>query len=240
MRDTVPKRIRMILIAAVTCFLLASAISSRAVANEWLKSKRSVVLHASKTLVMIPCPPGMRSIYDGCPANDLQVTLISQTDGFRNPVYAYTSGVGKLVGEGNHVVWDLTGVSPGIYTATVEVRDNKKRPVVSSVTVKVQECRDCAHTHENFCSPISVICYDEVKEGTPITCKVVMHRSSAFKFVWSVHGDEELSRKLSSRDTYVSIPTETLAGQTITVEVEVKGLDPSCNRSASSKTKVKP
>lgn len=240
MRETVPKRIRMILIAAVTCVLVSHAASPRAVANEWLTSKRSVVLHASKTLVMIPCPPGMRSFNGGCPGDDLQVTLISQTDGFRNPVYAYTSAVGKLVGEGNHVVWDLTGVSPGIYTATVEVRDNKKRPVVSSVTVKVQECRDCVHTHEDFCSPITVICYDEVKVGTPITCKVVMHRSSKFKFVWSVHGDEELSRKLSSRDTYVSIPTEGLVGQTLYVRVEVIGLDPSCNRTASGESKVKP
>ncbi len=239
MRETVPKRIRMILIAAISCILLASTASPKVAANEWFK-KPSVVLRASKTLANIPCPSGMRTFSGGCPANDLQVTLISQTDGFRNPVYAYTSGVGKLVGEGNHVVWDLTGVSPGIYTATVEVRDNKKRPVVSSVTVKVQECRDCVHTHDDFCRPIRVVCYDEVKAGTPITCKVEMPGSSRFTYVWSIHGDEEMSRRLHSQDTYVSIPSEGLAGQTLYVRVEVVGLDPSCNRTASSQTKVKP
>src|SRR5688572_10130283 len=137
MRETLPKRIRMILIAAVTCVLLAYATSQRADANEWLKNKRSVVLHASKTLVMIPCPPGMRSFSAACPANSPQVTLTSQADGFRNPDFAYTVGVGRILGERNYVVWDLTGVSPGTYTATVEVKDSKKHRAVSSVTVTV-------------------------------------------------------------------------------------------------------
>jgi hypothetical protein len=238
---TAPKRMRLVSLAAVSCVLLASTASPMVAANEWFK-KPSVVLQASKTMIMIPCPPGMRPFSSSCPPDGLQVSLISVTDGFRNPLYAYTAGGGRILGEGNNVVWDLSGVLPGIYTTTVEVRDNKKHRAVSSVTVKVQECRDCVHTHENFCSPIAVICYDEVKAGTPITCKVEMPRSSQFKYVWSVYGysGEDLSGRLRSRGTYVSIPTETLAGQTITVEVEVKGRDPSCNSTTSSQTKVKP
>lgn len=234
---------RLISLTAVSCVVLAFATSPRAVATEWFKIRPSVVLQASKTLIMIPCPPNMRPFSGACPANDLQVTLISQTEGFRNPDFAYTVGVGRILGERNYVVWDLSGVLPGIYSATVEVRDIKKHRAVSSVTVRVQECRDCVHDHNCFCPSLSVMCYDEVMAGTPITCKVAMpqQRECAVQYVWTVYGysGEDLSGRLRSRDTYVSIPTATLAGQTITVEVEVKGLDPSCNRSASSQTKVK-
>lgn len=241
MPGTTPKRMRIISLTAASFVLLAFATAPRAAANEWLKSKSSVVLRASKTLIMIPCPPSMRPFSDACPPNGLQVTLTSQADGFRNPEYAYTAGLGRIVGTGNHVVWDLSGVSPGIYTATVEVRDNKKHRAASSVTVTVKECRDCV-TCDGLCPPIGVICYDEVKAGTPITCKVVMPRSSEFKYVWSVRDSrgEDISGRLSSRGTYVSIPTDGLAGHTVYATVEIKGLDSSCSSTASSQTKVKP
>ena len=241
MSRTALKRMRIISLMAVSCVLLASLTSQKAAANEWFK-KPSVVLRASKTLANIPCPSGMRSFYEGCPTNGPQVTLTSEADGFRNPDFAYTVGVGRIVGERNFVVWDLNGVMPGIYKATVEVRDNKRHRAVSSVTVEVQECRDCVHTHDDFCPPMYVDCYDEVKAGTPITCKAVLPQAHRYKYVWYARDSsgEDLSGRLSSRDSTVSIPTDALAGRTVYVEVEIKGLDPSCNSTASGKTKVNP
>lgn len=242
MPGAAPKRMRIISLMAVSCALLAFATLSTPAANVRLKSKRSVVLSASKTLVMIPCPPGMRTFYDTCPSNGPQVNMTSHTDGFRNPDFAYTVDVGRIIGERNFVVWDLNGVMPGIYKATVEVRDNKRHRAVSSVTVKVQECRECVHTHDDFCPPMYLDCYDEVKAGTPITCKVVLPQSHRYKYVWYARDSsgEDLSGRLSSRDSTVSIPTGALAGRTVYVEVEIKGLDPSCNSTSSSQTKVKP
>lgn len=238
-----PKRMRIISPMAVSWVLLAAITSPRTVANEWVKSKPSVALRASKTLAMIPCPPGMRPLSDACSPNGLQVTLTSEADGFRNPDFAYTVGVGRILGERNFVVWDLTGVSPGIYTATVEVRDSKKHRAVSSVTVKVQECRDCVSDHTCFCPPLAVMCYDEVLAGTPIMCKVVIsQRECAVQYVWSAldSTDQDLLERLTARDNYLSIATEGLAGRTVFARVEVKGLDPSCSATASGRTRVKP
>ncbi|MFY9622391.1 MAG: hypothetical protein WAM70_08250 [Pyrinomonadaceae bacterium] len=169
--------------------------------------------------------------------------MASTANGFHNePLYVYTVTGGRIVGDGNNVVWDFNEVRPGTYTATVEVRDNKKHRALSSVTVTVKLCLDCV-VCDFPCPQIIVPCYEEVKAGTPITCKAVVRPlPDAVKYVWSIYGysGEDLSGRLKSRDTYVSIPTETLAGQTISVEVEVKGLDPSCSAKASSQTKVKP
>jgi hypothetical protein len=70
------------------------------------------------------------------------------------------------------VTWDLSTVRPGIYTATVEVQDNKKHRALSSVIVKPLFCGDCVDSF--MCPPILVTCYDEVKAGTPITCKFLV------------------------------------------------------------------
>lgn len=236
-------RIHLLATALLLEALFAGAISQSASSSVLLGGKPTVALQASKTSITIRCPPGSRSISNSCPTDpDLQIRLTSTARDGKQPRFVYTVGVGRILGDGPSVIWDLNQVSPGDYTATVEVRDNQKRHAVSSVTVRLANCTDCVHHHENFCLPISVMCYDEVNAGTPITCKVVIPRSAEFKYVWSVYGysGEDLSGRLKSRDTYVSIPTETLAGQTITVEVEVKGLDPSCNSTASSQSKVKP
>jgi hypothetical protein len=239
------KGIRSLLLttALLSCVLFASAMSPTT--SSFVRvGKPVVVLHASKTSITFPCPPGSRTIASSCPADlDFQVRLTSTARDFRRqPLFAYTVGVGRIIGEGATVTWDLNGVPPGVYTATVEARDNKNQRAVSSVTVTLSLCEHCL-TCDGLCPQLSLLCYDEVKAGTPITCKVVIQPlSDAVKYVWSVYGysGEDLSGRLRIRDTYVSIPTATLAGQTISVEVKVQGLDPSCNATASSQTKVKP
>ena len=237
-------RIRLLATALLSAVLWAGAISQSASSSVLFGGKPTLALQASKTSITIPCPPGTRSISNSCPTDaDLLIRLTSTGRDFgKQTRFVYSVGVGRIIGAGASVIWDLNQVFPGNYTATVEVRDNKKRPAVSSVTVRLANCTDCVHHHEGFCLPFSVMCYDEVKAGTPITCKVVIPRSSDFKYLWSVHGysGEDLSGRLSSRDTYVSIPTESLAGQTVHVRVEVKGLDPACSSTASSQTKVRP
>ena len=238
--------IRIVLLATTLLLdvLFACVIPQSASSAAWLGGKPTVALHASKTSITIPCPRGMGSISNSCPTDpERQIRLNSTARDFgKQPLYVYTVGAGGILGEGSNVVWNLSEVGPGIYTATVEVRDNKKRRAVSSVTVTLANCPDCVTDHDGFCPPLVVMCYDEVKAGTPITCKVVIPHSSKIGYHWTARssGREDLSATLTSRDVYVSIPTNGLAGQTVYATVEVRGLDSSCSGTASSATKVKP
>jgi hypothetical protein len=141
------------------------------------------------------------------------------------------------------VTWDLSEAGPGIYAATVEVQDNKKHRAVSTVNVTVQLCGDCVD--EWPCPVILVTCYDQVKAGTPITCKVVVgasSRSNPITYEWSARDSsgEDISGRISVRGTYISIPTNGLASHTVYTTVKVNGLDPSCSVVASGSTAVKP
>ncbi|MDX6442997.1 MAG: hypothetical protein QOH71_71 [Blastocatellia bacterium] len=228
---------------SLLCVLLASVVAQKGSSNGLLKEKPSVVLQASKTLIMFPCPPSGRSISGSCPTTtDLQVPLTSTARGFNKElVYAYTVSGGRVVGEGSKVTWDLNEVWPGTYTATVEVHDNKKH-ALSSVMVKMENCSDCVI--DDFPCPVLVIaCYDQVKAGTLAVCTVRMSpASNLVTYEWSVttSSGEDLSQRISKRSGSISIPTNGLVGQTVYVRVEVKGLDPSCGQTVSSSTVVKP
>jgi hypothetical protein len=240
-------RIISLSVMSLLCVLLASMMAQKGSSNGLLKKKPSVVLQASTTLLTYPCGPDYHSVSRSCPSTvDFQVALTSLAKDFNKlPVYGYTVAGGRVVGEGNQVTWDLSGVAPGIYTATVEVQDNKKHRALSSVNVTIMSCGDCVDSW--MCPTIVVSCYDEVKAGTPVTCKVVLGPWSdmityLITYEWSAcdSSGEDLSGRISGRGTSISIPTTGLGGKTITAMVEVKGLHPSCGRTASGSTVVKP
>jgi hypothetical protein len=166
--------------------------------------------------------------------------------------YSYSVGGGRIAGEGSEVLWDLTGVGPGSYVIKVEVHDRKKRLATSSRTLTISMCGDCMIICELPCPMISVTCYDKVKAGTPITCKVNAQGSSdscnasvgwspqESVYKWSARSSngEDLSGTITSNGKYVSIPTGGRAGQTVYATVQIEGLDPTCNSTASDLTKV--
>lgn len=250
MSSTSPTNVvRIISLAAalLLCVLLASA-NQDGFSNGLLKAKPSVELHASKTLITYGCVRGMHSHSGSCPPiYDVNVALTSITTSFnKEAVYVYKVTGGRIVGESKNVVWDLSEAAPGIYTATVEVHDNGMHQALSSVTVTIAMCGDCVHDGLP-CPMFFVTCYDQVKVGTPITCKVTVQPGPASipspsAYEWSARSSngENLSESISGQGTSISIPTVGLAGKTVYATVELKGLDPTCNNSASGSTVVKP
>jgi hypothetical protein len=239
-------RIAILFVSSVLCVLLALVVARQSLSSGLLKKKPSVELHASTTSITYPCPSDGHSISRSCPSTaNLQVALTAMAKNFnKQPLYAYTVVAGRVVGEGTKVTWDLSGVGPGFYSATVEVQDNEKHRALSSVTVKIENCSDCVIS-DFPCPTIVVTCYDEVKVGTAITCKVAVGtatRSNPITYEWSARDSSgaDLSGRIGGQGTSISITTDGLGGKTVTATVEVKGLDRSCWRTASSSTAVKP
>ena len=230
--------------AAVLGVLLPAVMARHEASNGFLGKKPSVVLQASKTSVTHPCPPGSHSTSRSCPTTvDMQVALTAVAKGFSKPTYSYNVGGGRIIGEGSNVTWDLSQAGPGFFRAIVEVQDNKKHRAVASVDVKVHHCPDCVNSEP--CPAPVVICYNEVRAGTPITCKVEIGPRSdpgPLTFEWSARDSSgnDLAERISRRGEYVSIRTDGLGGQSVTATVEIKGLYPSCARTHSGSTVVKP
>ena len=231
-------------VVSLLCVLLAPVKMQKGMSTLLSKMKPSVELQASRTVVTYPCSLGFHSVSRSCPTGfDLQVNLTAIATGFnRRSVYVYTVTGGRVIGEGDKVTWDLSEAGPAYHTATVEVHDNNKHRALSTVKVTVQNCADCVD--EWPCPTIDVVCYDQVKVGTPITCKVVVgasSRSNPNSYEWSaLDSNGDASDRISGRGTNISVRTEGLGGQTVYTKVKVQGLDPSCSATASGSAVVKP
>ena len=106
-----------------------------------------VSLRASELKITLACPEGQTSqtcTPSAGPKTQLRATA-SDPDG-DTIIYTYSATGGRITGDGADVAWDLTGLQPGTYTATVEADDCCGCVAFSSVQVIVEACGDCAVT----------------------------------------------------------------------------------------------
>jgi len=194
----------------------------------------SVSVSASSSSILLPCPEGTSST--SCTASSSRsVDLTANASDPDNDTLLYTWSVtgGKISGDGRNVSWDLSGVQPGTYTASVEVNDGNAHPVSSTTTVTVANCTGCVAP----CPAISVSCPSDVPVGSPITFSASVSGDAGVTYNWSVSAGTISGGQGTSS---ITVDTAGLGGQTVTATVEVGGLDPSCSRTASCTTGVIP
>jgi hypothetical protein len=193
---------------------------------------------ASSASITLPCPnPGETS--DTCtPSNSQQVQLAT---GATDPdgdtlLYSYTVTGGRITGEGANVTWDLTGASPGTYTATVEVDDGCGCIAFQSTSVTVAACTGCEDKDKirrQACpTSFNVECPSGlIKEGTPVTFTASVNGGPGTQtYNWSVSAGRITSGQGTNS---ISVDTTGLGGQSVTATAELGGLDPSCPKTTS-------
>jgi hypothetical protein len=95
----------------------------------------------SRVVLAADCGPDQRPS-EGCTATDSTVQLAANAtdpDG-DTLLYTWSTTGGRITGDGANVSWDLSGVQPGTYTASVEVDDGCGCIAFSSTTVTVERC----------------------------------------------------------------------------------------------------
>jgi len=193
----------------------------------------TVTLSTSSASVILPCPDG--SMGESCKANAGQSVQLSSSatdpDG-DTLLYTYSVTGGRITGDGPNATWDLSGVTPGTYTATVEVDDGCGCVAFSSTTVNVSTCTDCAKP----CPTVSVSCPDSVDFGQPITFTAnISGDAGSVTYNWSVSAGSISSGQGTSS---ITVDTGGLGGQSVTATVDVGGFDPTCAKTASCTTNI--
>jgi len=196
----------------------------------------TVSVSASSSSITLPCPPGETS--ETCsPSASRSVDLTASAMDPDNDTLLYTWSVtgGKLSGEGKSVSWDLSGAMPGTYTASVEVNDGNAHTAAGSTTVTIANCTNCKPPV--VCPMVSVSCPSDVDQGSPITFSSSLSSDANVTYNWSVSAGTISSGQGTSS---ITVSTDGLAGQTVTATLELGGLDPSCGRTSSCTTGVRP
>ena len=194
----------------------------------------TVSVSSSSASITLPCPPGQSST-ECTPSASRSVDLTANASDPDNDTLLYTWSVtgGRLTGEGRGVSWDLSGVNPGTYTASVEVNDGNQHTANASTTVTVANCTGCVPP----CPTVSVSCPSDVDLGSPITFTASVNGDANVTYNWSVSAGTITGGQGTSS---ITVDSAGLGGQTVTATVELGGLDPSCSRTASCTTGVRP
>jgi hypothetical protein len=189
---------------------------------------------ASSASITLPCPAGTSSTSCSASASNSVDLIAAYTDPNNDPlVYTWSVTGGTLSGQGARVSWDLSGLQPGTYTASVTVSDGTAPAVPGSASVTIAACTGCVPP----CPTVSVSCPSEVDLGAPITFVASVNGDASVTYNWSVSAGTISSGQGTSS---ITVDTAGLGGQAVTATVELGGLDPSCSRTASCTASVKP
>jgi len=169
---------------------------------------------------------------DAARAED-KVRLRSETTGFTTGTrYTWTTTGGRITEESDgSAVWDLAGVAPGAYTATLEV-DNGTDTACRAFTSASIVTRPCAPVRVQ-CPAISISCPETVEAGQPVTLSANISGARADVqpvFNWTVSGGTIIGGQGTSA---ITVDTTGLGGNSFTANVQVEGFDRTCPLTAT-------
>lgn len=151
-----------------------------------------IVSITSSTSLINFCPPWTHSL-DNCSAGR-EVELSASAGGpdvDAKLLFVWAVSAGRIRGEGQKVIWDLSGAADGTYTANVEVNDGSGLTANASTKVMIALCNSCI-TRESPCPTVMVSCPENAKSNQSMTFQAHVYGGDpAVKvtYTWSVCKD---------------------------------------------------
>lgn len=184
-------------------------------------------LSAPTRVVMLGCDNGQTL---GTPtASQVQLNALADDPQNNSLRYQYSTVGGRIVGDGANVMWDLSGVQPGTYTATVEVDNNCGCTAFASTSVVVRKL-ECAPP----CPTVSIDCPTGTpEEGTPVTFTANLAGGAQNlrpAYNWSITNGTITSGQGTPS---ITVDTHGMGGRTITATLDVAGVPAACRPTAT-------
>jgi len=160
-----------------------------------------------------------------------------------NPLrYRWQTSGGRIEGQGEEVIWDLTGVAPGVYNAGVVLESTppgSADPLCTAFTSTKVIVRNCPPPRP-LCPNVVMSCPDVQQAGSPITFTASISGGTAGvtpTYNWRVSAGQILSGQGTPT---ITVDTAGLGGQPITATVEVMGYNLECRASCQSAVPAPP
>jgi hypothetical protein len=186
----------------------------------------------SSTSLINFCPPWTHS--PDC-SNSREVELSASAGGPEvdaKLIFVWAVSAGRVRGEGQKVIWDLSDAADGTYTATVEVNDGRGLAANGSTKVTIALCSSCV-TRESPCPTVMVSCPENVKSNQSMTFQAHVYGGDpAVKvtYTWSVSAGKISGGQGTST---ITIDVSGVPRGSVTATVSVGGHDPACVTTAS-------
>ncbi len=186
------------------------------------QKRRPRTVTTTPPFLELSATPGTLRVCAGEPAT-VQLNARATSQNGNSLRYRWSTEGGRLDGDGANPTWDLSGMQPGTYRATVEVDSGTDNSCAafSSAAVVVSDCIRAVPV----CPSVSISCPDGVLPDQPITFRAnVSGAALDAAYNWTVSG----GRIIDGQGTRsITVDTVGLAGQTVTATLNVRaaGLD---------------
>lgn len=152
--------------------------------------------------------------------------------GGNNIRYRWTTSAGRIDGDGSSVIWDLAGVKPGSYNASLAIsmgsaEETCEAFVNTAVLVK------CPPLPPPVCPSVNISCPDRVTPGQPVTFGAALTGGSGNVtpvYNWTVSAGKIIEGQGTNS---IKVDTTGLAGQSITATLSMGGYDLDCSATCS-------
>ena len=152
-------------------------------------------------------------------------------------LYVWTVSAGRIRGEGQKVIWDLSEAADGTHTANVEVNDGMGHSVNTSTKVTIALCGGCI-TKESPCPTVMVSCPEYAKSNQSMTFQADVYGGDPtvnVTYTWSVSAGKISSGQGTS---VITVDISDVTRGSITATVSIGGHDPQCANTASCTTRT--
>lgn len=147
-------------------------------------------------------------------------------------LYVWAVSAGRIRGEGQKVIWDLSDVADGTYTANVEVHDGTGLAANTSTRVTIALCPNCI-TRESPCPTVAVSCPEKAESNQSMKFQAHVYGGDPtvkVTYTWSVSAGKITNGQGTST---ITIDVSDITPETITATVSTGGHDPACVTTAS-------
>jgi hypothetical protein len=221
----------LIFAVCMSCFGLNQQGSKKVPADKKTSTELTIQLTASHSLVKLP-PRRADLAPLNCELTEKEVKLTATAPHKAELNFAWQVPVGRLIGTGREVTWDLSGVDEGTYTATVEASDRQKHTASSSITVTVDICPGWLPDPPP-CPVVSVSCPSSLESKGSVTFEATVSGGYTEKtptYEWSLTAGKIVSGQATPK---IKVDASDLRQDGITATVSVGGFDPLCATVAS-------
>ena len=211
--------IRYMLAVTFAAILLTTSASAQQKNPTTSSAPPSLSLSADNTVV---------SACAGSPARVQLNARASSPSG--NPIrYDWSTTGGRITGDGPNVYWDLTGLAPGVYRASIEIATGSVAGECRAFTSAAVVVKPCPPVIEPTCPSVEISCPTNIAVDQPVTFSARVAGGTpiiAPIYNWTVSGGNIIEGQGTS---LIKVDTQGLAGQTIKATLTMGGHTLNCS-----------
>jgi hypothetical protein len=151
-----------------------------------------------------------------------------------NPIrYRWSTSAGRLDGNGSDVVWDLSGLAPGVYRANVDIETGDNDGVCNAFTSTTVVVKPCPPPPTPTCPNVEIICPTNIAVDQPLTFSSNVSSVTsgvAPIYNWSVSAGTIIEGQGTPT---IKVDTTGLAGQTVKATLSMGGYKLDCSASCA-------